>query len=146
MDSTTKSPLWLHSTSHSIVIILTGSTAVKGGVLQKGEPPVQVWGDACVGGLRHVRIVMTCGNHGLKAGEIDAPGWNDQASVKKLTIQAFNMLENMRCTGLPFCNHEKVFLLLSQAEGNQGRAQVPCETNVGHHVTKLLVFGGMQSW
>ena len=56
------------------------------GPSQEGEPPVQVWGNASVGRLRHVRMVMTCGKHGLQVGEVGAPTRNDQAGVKELAV------------------------------------------------------------
>ena len=34
-------------------------------------------GDAFAGGLRHMRMVMTCGEHSLQVGEVDTPAWHN---------------------------------------------------------------------
>ena len=60
--------------------------SAKSGPLQEGEPPDQVWGDPFVGGLRHMRMVMTCGKHGLQVGEVGMSTQNDQAGVKELAV------------------------------------------------------------
>ena len=74
-DSTTRARIREHVNVKQLNGERDGPT--ESGLLQEGEPPVQVWGDTFVGRLGHMRTVMTCGEYGLQVGEVGMPTQNN---------------------------------------------------------------------